>query len=54
MTNPLRNGIGRVDGLVLLRVLDYISKHGGSSCEERSNVRYWPIADIFPVEGWEL
>jgi hypothetical protein len=38
MTNPLRDGIARVDGRLLLRVLDYISKHGGSSCEELGQV----------------
>ena len=38
MTNPLKNGVGRVDGRLLLRVLDYIAKHGGSSCLEVAQV----------------
>ncbi len=38
MTNPLRDGVGRVDGRMLLLILDYISKHGGSSCLEVGQV----------------
>ncbi len=38
MTNPLRGGVGRVDGRLLLELLDYISKHGGSTCREVSEV----------------
>ena len=34
MTNPLRDGIGRVDGRLLLRALSYIAKHGGATAEE--------------------
>jgi hypothetical protein len=34
MTNPLRDGIARVDGRLLLRALSYIAKHGGSTVEE--------------------
>lgn len=34
MTNPLRDGIGRVDGRLLLRALNYIAKHGGATTEE--------------------
>ena len=38
MTNPLKDGIGRVDGRSLLRLLDYISKHGGATSQEVGNV----------------
>jgi hypothetical protein len=38
MTNPLRDGVGRVDGRLLLRLLDYISEHGGSSSQEVAEV----------------
>jgi DNA-binding transcriptional regulator LsrR (DeoR family) len=34
MTNPLRNGIGRVDGRLLLDTLDYVSREGGSTTKE--------------------
>jgi DNA-binding transcriptional regulator LsrR (DeoR family) len=34
MTNPLRDGIGRVDGRLLLRALSYIAKHGSATTEE--------------------
>lgn len=34
MTNPLRDGIGRVDGRLLLRALSYIAKHGGATTKE--------------------
>lgn len=34
MTNPLRDGIGRVDGRLLLRAMNYIAKHGGATTEE--------------------
>ncbi len=34
MTNPLRDNIGRVDGRLLLRALNYIAKHGGATTEE--------------------
>ena len=34
MNNTLRDGIGRVDGRLLLRALSYIAKHGGATTEE--------------------
>jgi DNA-binding transcriptional regulator LsrR (DeoR family) len=34
MTNPLRDGIGRVDGRLLVRALSYIARHGGATTEE--------------------
>lgn len=34
MTNPLRDGVGRVDGRLLIRALDYISRYGGSTVLE--------------------
>ncbi len=38
MTNPLSNGVGRVDGRSLLRLIDYISKHGGATSQEVGKV----------------
>lgn len=34
MTNPLRDGIGRVDGRELLRALAYIAKDGSATTKE--------------------
>lgn len=34
MTNPRRDGIGRVDGRLLLRVLDYVDRDKASTLED--------------------
>jgi AraC-like DNA-binding protein len=38
MTNPLRNGLHRVDGPLLLMALDYISTNHASTLEELADV----------------
>ncbi len=38
MTNPLRNGLHRVDGPLLLMALDYISKNHASTLDELADV----------------
>ena len=38
MTNPLRNGLHRVDGPLLLMALDYISNCPASTLEELADV----------------
>lgn len=34
MTNPLRDGIGRIDGRLLLRVLDHVDRDKASTLED--------------------
>ena len=38
MTNPLRNGLHRVDGPLLLQAIDYISHNHASTLEEMADV----------------
>jgi DNA-binding transcriptional regulator LsrR (DeoR family) len=38
MTNPLRNGLHRVDGPLLLHALDYISQNHTSTVEEVAEI----------------